>query len=79
MKSFIVRNIDGLGRIVLPKEWRTLNKIDEKDPLELHIKGSSITIKKYEDSCVFCGKHTNLQEYKNKQICQQCIDSLANK
>ncbi len=78
MKSFIIRNIDCLGRIVLPKEWRDLNEIDEKDPLELHINGNSINIKKHEDSCVFCGKHTHLQEYKNKQICQKCKDSLTN-
>ncbi len=78
MRSFIVRHIDSLGRIVLPKEWRDINNIDEKDSLEIHIKGNSVTIKKHEDSCVFCGNHTNLQLVNEKQVCKKCLEELTN-
>jgi transcriptional pleiotropic regulator of transition state genes len=76
MDSFIIRNIDELGRVVLPKEWRNFNKIREKDPIELHIKGRAVTLQKHEESCVFCGKEKNLQKYNDRLVCEKCINNL---
>ena len=40
MKSTgIVRKVDELGRVVLPKELRTTLDIAQKDPLEIYIDG----------------------------------------
>ena len=56
MKSTgIVRRVDELGRIVIPIELRNKLKIAEKDPIEIYVEGSSIILKKYEETCVFCG------------------------
>lgn len=55
MKSIgIVRRVDELGRIVIPMELRTKLKISEKDPIEIYVDGSSIVLKKFEETCVFC-------------------------
>jgi len=55
MKSTgIVRKIDPLGRIVLPKELRKTLGINEKDPLEIFVDGESIILSKYEPACIFC-------------------------
>jgi len=44
----IVRRIDDLGRIVLPKELRRTLRIRENDPLEIYIDdGGEIILKKY--------------------------------
>ena len=43
----MVRKVDELGRVVLPKEIRTMLGIDKKDPLEIFISGESIILKKY--------------------------------
>ena len=44
----IVRRIDGLGRVVVPKEIRRTLRIREGDPLEIFIDGEgSIILKKY--------------------------------
>lgn len=76
MDGYIVRRIDELGRVVLPKEWRDINNIKEKDALELHIDGKSLTIKKHENSCVFCGNRKGLQTHNNIYICRKCVNSL---
>lgn len=48
MKSTgIVRKVDELGRIVLPKELRRTLGIKEKDPVEIYIDGDKIILKKY--------------------------------
>lgn len=43
----IVRRIDDLGRVVVPKEIRQTLGIKEGDPLELYVEGDVICFKKY--------------------------------
>ena len=51
MKSTgIVRRIDDLGRVVIPKEVRRTMHIKEGDPLELFMEGEYVCFKRY-DSC----------------------------
>ena len=67
MKSTgIVRKVDELGRIVLPIELRRTLDIAEKDSIEIYVDGSSIILKKYEPTCVFCGDAKNITVYKGK-------------
>ena len=48
MKSTgVIRRIDDLGRIVIPKEIRKNLKIREGDTLEFYISGSEIILKKF--------------------------------
>jgi len=80
MKSTgIVRKVDELGRIVLPKELRTTFEINEKDPLEIYVEGDQIILKKYNPSCIFCGNKENIYLYNDKNVCGKCIDDLKNK
>ena len=49
MKSTgIVRHIDDLGRVVIPKEIRRTHGIKEGDPLEICIDGDKIVLQKYQ-------------------------------
>lgn len=52
----IVRKVDELGRIVLPIELRRTLDIAEKDAIEIYVEGTSIILKKYQPSCIFCGE-----------------------
>ena len=53
MKSTgIVRKVDELGRIVLPKELRQTLNINERDPIEIFVDNSSIILQKYEPACM---------------------------
>ena len=46
----IVRRIDDLGRVVIPKEVRRTLHIHEGDPLELFVDGNTVCFKKYNHS-----------------------------
>ena len=48
MKSVgIVRNIDELGRVVVPKELRRKLGIANTDPVEIYVEGEKIILTKY--------------------------------
>ena len=77
MKSTgIVRKVDELGRIVLPIELRRTLDIVETDALEIYVDGSSIILKKYQPSCIFCGDAKDIIHYKDKNICSACLQQL---
>jgi transcriptional pleiotropic regulator of transition state genes len=78
MKSTgIVRKIDDLGRIVLPKELRNVLDIKERDPMEIYVDGSFIMLQKYEPSCVFCGNAGNITVFMGKNVCADCREALT--
>ena len=77
MKSTgIVRKVDELGRIVLPIEMRRTLDIGEKDALEIYVEGSSVILKKYKPSCVFCDATKDIKVFKGKNICPKCLKEL---
>lgn len=79
MKSTgIVRKVDELGRIVLPKELRKTLTIDIKDSLEIYVEGEHIILKKYAPSCIFCGEAKDVNNYRGKNICAACLNELKN-
>jgi transcriptional pleiotropic regulator of transition state genes len=73
----IVRKVDHLGRIVLPKEVRDLFNIKPHDGVEIFVNGSSIVLKKYNPCCVLCGDIEKLFYFREKIICQACIEETA--
>lgn len=78
MKSTgIVRKVDELGRVVIPKELRRKFHIAEKDGLEIYVEDDRIILKKYEPSCTFCENAENLIDYKGKSVCPECARELG--
>ena len=77
MKSTgIVRKVDELGRIVLPIEMRRTLDIAEKDSLEIYVEGSSVILKKYKPSCVFCDGTKDVSVFRDKNVCSRCMREL---
>ncbi len=77
MKSTgIVRKVDDLGRVVIPIELRRTLDIEEKDPLEIHVDGEQIVLRKHMASCVFCGSEQELGQFHQKNICASCRTDL---
>ena len=77
MKSTgIVRHIDELGRIVVPKELRKKLGIGANDPVEISSEGDKIILTKYAPVCHFCGSTENISEFKEKNICESCIREI---
>lgn len=78
MKSTgIVRKLDELGRVVIPKEIRNKLDIEEKDPIEIYLDGTSIILKKFETGCIFCNNPKDLISYKDKLICKKCLSKIS--
>jgi transcriptional pleiotropic regulator of transition state genes len=78
MKSTgIVRKVDELGRVVIPIELRRTLDIEEKDSLEIYVDSDRIILRKYEPACVFCGSADDVTNFKGKNICKACLDSMA--
>ena len=77
MKSTgIVRKVDELGRIVLPIEMRRTLDIGEKDALEIYVEGSSVILKKYKPTCIFCDTAKDIKAFRGKNICPKCLKEL---
>jgi transcriptional pleiotropic regulator of transition state genes len=70
----IVRNVDSLGRIVIPKELREVLGIALNDPIEIFEENEHIMLKKYEPGCIFCGEMNDVIYFKEKRICRNCVN-----
>ena len=77
MKSTgVVRKVDELGRIVLPKELRTVLGINEKDSIEIFTDNDKIILQKYQPACTFCNNVNNIIYFGGKRVCADCIEKL---
>lgn len=72
----IVRQVDNLGRIVLPIELRRVFDISVRDSLEIYVDDNTIVLKKYQPSCTFCDNVKNVVIYKGKNVCPDCLEEI---
>ena len=78
----IVRHMDSLGRVVLPKELRRTFGITADTPLEILTEGDAILLRKYRtaDACALCGEVSpDSVELHGKFVCPRCRAALAGK
>ncbi|CAG7650430.1 hypothetical protein PAESOLCIP111_06078 [Paenibacillus solanacearum] len=69
----VVRKVDQLGRIVLPKSLRKRYQMNEGDPVEILVSGDHIILERYRPRCVFCGSLDQVSDFKERHICNQCL------
>ena len=75
-ESGIVRKVDPLGRIVIPKEIRKVMSINEGDALEIVKDNNGILLRKYHEGCIFCGGDKSIIEFKGMLVCEKCKKAL---
>lgn len=74
----IVRELDPLGRFVIPKELRDMFDLKGHDAIEIFTEGDSIVLKKFVQSCIFCGKYADeCTIYRGKIVCPNCLSTLS--
>ncbi len=73
----IVRKVDELGRIVIPKEMRQTMHLESNVPLEIYVEDDRIIFRRYNPTCTFCGSENVTKEFKEKLICDNCIREIA--
>lgn len=72
----IIRRVDDLGRIVLPKELRRTLGIGEKDPIEIYTDGKGIILHKYAPGCAFCGSVNDIRYIHGTPVCCACAYNM---
>lgn len=77
MKSTgITRQLDKLGRFVLPIEIRRMLDIKEKDSLEIFTDDDRVILQKYHPACIFCDEAGETVLFEGKRICRSCLKKL---
>lgn len=59
----IVRKIDGVGRIVIPREIRKAFNINNNDPVQILVNGEDIILRKYDITTTVIDKFKELVRY----------------
>ena len=72
----VVKELDQLGRIVIPKEMRRALQIKDKDLLEVSLENGRIVIEKFRDCCIFCSTLEQLVNLNGTYVCQACINLI---
>mgnify|MGYP003874225733 CR=1 FL=1 len=73
----IVREVDYLGRLEIPKELR--NKKGVNDSYKFFVEGEDIIIREYDPGCMFCGSVDDNLEYQDITICKKCYGNIDRK
>jgi transcriptional pleiotropic regulator of transition state genes len=80
MKSTgMVRAVDKMGRVVIPKEIRRQLKVEnDVDSFEIYMDGDKVVLKKYQPTCIFCDSLADSVEFGGYNVCTDCIEKLYN-
>lgn len=78
MKSVgIIRQVDKMGRVVIPKEIRAqLDIVNDKDSFEIYMENNKVVLEKFHPTCMFCDSLTDIITYNDKIICKSCIEKM---
>lgn len=78
MKSIgVVRNVDMLGRVVIPMELRKAMDFDKFQTLEIYTEGELIILKKYNPGCHCCGDIKETTTILGIKLCDKCLNEFA--
>ena len=72
-----VRQIDPVGRIVLPMDLRIKMVLQNNSHVEFFMDGDSVILRKYQSACIFCDGSKDLIQHNGKQVCSDCMQGLV--
>ena len=72
----IEREIDHIGRIVIPIEHRKELGIEFNSKVLISCKDGTITIRAKKEACALCGK--KIEEERSVRLCEECIMKVKN-
>ena len=77
--SGLVRNLDQLGRVVLPVQWRRTLDLGPGAPIEILPGGEgALMLRRYvpNGACVFCGEIGDGRIFAGRPVCTRCTTQL---
>jgi len=72
----LVRKVDQLGRIVLPKSLRKRYQMNEGDPVEILVSGDHVILERYRPRCIFCSSMEQVSEFRERHVCHICLTEI---
>lgn len=76
MATKIVRQMDDLGRVVLPKAFTAALRWTEKTKIAITQEGAFLVLKPDKGSCFLCGTEENFRPVRNRFLCSACIAEI---
>lgn len=74
----VSRQLDKMGRVVIPREIINILDIKFKDELEFFSGDNGrIILKKFKRDCSFCDSKDGLIRFKSSYVCKGCIGKLG--
>jgi AbrB family transcriptional regulator, transcriptional pleiotropic regulator of transition state genes len=70
------RQIDQLGRVVVPAELRKMLGLQPGDLLDFRFVDGHIAVLKVDPECALCGGREHLLERHGKSICATCVSEI---
>ncbi len=74
--AIVVRKVDPLGRIMLPKSLRESMNIDADDSVEVSLNGNCIHLRRFDPTCAICGETGAEYTFRSKGVCAQCLEDV---
>ena len=74
----IIKHIDNLGRFKLPMELLKQYDIKPNSRIKLTRGKARIVIEQETRKCIFCHSSENIHVFKDRFICEKCIQNIVN-
>ena len=72
----MIKKIDNLWRVVVPKCYRHMLCLQPGDPLDVEVDGGRLLLSPHRDGCTFCGAVEATQVFLENSICPDCLQQL---
>jgi len=72
----LIKKIDNLGRVVVPKGYRMMLGLKPGDPLDVEVESGRLLMAPHRDGCTFCGNGESSFKFLNKNVCPECLEQL---
>jgi len=73
----IIRKLDDLGRVVIPKEMRRALDIREGEGLAINLEGNGVIITKFTATCDICNSEEEVTQRNRAFLCGSCRSKLT--
>lgn len=78
--SGFIRQVDSLGRVVLPVEWRRCHDIRAGVSMELvPARDGALLLQRYTPggACIFCGDLEQVLHFAGRSVCRRCAAEVG--
>jgi transcriptional pleiotropic regulator of transition state genes len=77
MERIVVRQMDELWRVLLPKDFRKALGWGNETKIAMQVDGNKMVLSAESCLCFLCGGQDDLREVKDRYICKACIAKLS--